>query len=82
MISFKGRHHQQDIILQCVRWYVAYSLSYRDLEELMEERGYVVDHSTVQRWVVQVLTRIGNSPHTGFVEATRQDQIPRGRRIW
>jgi len=52
MISFKGRHHQQDMILQCVRWYVAYSLSYRDLEELMQERGYVVDHSTVQHWVV------------------------------
>ena len=51
MISFKGRHHQRDIILQCVRWYVAYSLSYRDLEELMEERGYVVDHSTIQCWV-------------------------------
>ncbi len=42
MISFKGRHHQQDIILQCVRWYLAYSLSYRDLEELMQERGYLV----------------------------------------
>jgi hypothetical protein len=52
VISFKGRHHQQEIILQCVRWYVAYSLSYRDLEELMHERGYIVDHSTVQRWVV------------------------------
>jgi putative transposase len=52
MISFKGRHHQHNIILQCVRWYVAYSLSYRDLEELMQERGYVVDHSTIQRWVV------------------------------
>jgi putative transposase len=38
MISFKGRHHQRDIILQCVRWYVAYSLSYRDLEELTQER--------------------------------------------
>jgi hypothetical protein len=48
MISFKGRHHQQEIILQCVRWYVAYSLSYRDLEELMQERGYAVDHSTIQ----------------------------------
>jgi len=52
MISFKGRHHQQDMILQCVRWYVAYPHSYRDLEELMQERGYVVDHSTIQRWVV------------------------------
>ena len=58
MISFKGRHHQQDIILQCVRWYVAYALSYRDLEELMHERGYAVDHSTVQRWVVHYAPRI------------------------
>ena len=58
MISFKGRHHQQDLILQCVRWYVAYALSYRDLEELMQERGYVVDHSTIQRWVVHYAPRI------------------------
>lgn len=58
MISFKGRHHQEEIILQCVRWYVAYSLSYRDLEELMQERVYVVDHSTIQRWVVHFAPRI------------------------
>lgn len=58
MISFKGRHHQKDIILQCVRWYVAYSLSYRDLEELMQERGYAVDHSAIQRWVVHYAPRI------------------------
>jgi putative transposase len=58
MISFKGRHHQQGMILQCVRWYVAYSLSYRDLEELMQERGYEVDHSTIQRWVVYYAPRI------------------------
>ena len=58
MISFKGRHNQQEIILQCVRWYVAYSLSYRDLEVLMQERGYAVDHSTVQRWVVHYAPRI------------------------
>ena len=58
MFTFKGRHHQQEIILQCVRWYVAYSLSYRDLNELMQERGYAVDHSTVQRWVVHYVPRI------------------------
>ena len=58
MISFKGRHHQQDMILQCVRWHVAYGLSYRDLEELMQERGYAVDHSTIQRWVVHYAPRI------------------------
>ena len=52
MLSFKGRHRQQDMIPQCVRWYVAYSLNYRDWEEMMHERGYGVDHSTIQRWVV------------------------------
>src|SRR6266849_7882398 len=52
-ISFKGAHFPQDIILMGVRWYVAYPLSYRHVEELMEERGVPVDHATIQRWVVQ-----------------------------
>ena len=51
-ISFKGRHFQHDMILQSVRWYLAYSLSYRDIEELMHERGFTVDHSTLNRWVL------------------------------
>ena len=38
--------------------YVTYSLSYRDLDELMHERGYIVDHSTIQRWVVHYASRI------------------------
>lgn len=40
------------MIMQSVRWYLAYSLSYRDLEEIMAERGFQVDHSTINRWVV------------------------------
>ena len=52
-MNFSGRHFDEMIILQAVRWYCAYSLSYRDIEELMEERGVDVDHSTVQRWVVR-----------------------------
>ncbi len=48
---FKWRHFQSDIILLCVRWYLRYSLSYRDLEEIMQERGRSVDHSTIYRWV-------------------------------
>ncbi len=48
---FKWRHFQSDIILLCVRWYLRYSLSYRDLEEMMLERGLSVDHSTIYRWV-------------------------------
>jgi transposase-like protein len=52
-ISFKGAHFPQDIILMGVRWYVAYPLSYRQVEELLEERGVPVDHATIQRWVVK-----------------------------
>ena len=46
-ISTKGRHFRQELILITIRWYVAYSLSYRDIEELMAERGLCVDHSTI-----------------------------------
>ena len=48
---FKWRHYEADIILLCVRWYLRYSLSYRDLEEMMRERGLHVDHTTIYRWV-------------------------------
>lgn len=48
---FKWRHFQSDIILLCVRWYLRYPLSYRNLEEMMLERGLTVDHTTVYRWV-------------------------------
>ena len=50
---FKGRHFDRSVILLCVRWYLAYKLSLRDLEEMMAERGLSVDHSTVHRWVVR-----------------------------
>jgi putative transposase len=52
-VSFTGAHFPPDIILMGVRWYVAYPLSYRHVEELMEERGVSVDHATLQRWVVK-----------------------------
>ncbi len=48
---FKYRRYQAEIILLCVRWYLRYSLSYRDLEEMMTERGLSVDHTTIYRWV-------------------------------
>jgi transposase, IS6 family len=48
---FKWRHFQADIILLCVRWYLRYALSYRDVEEMMLERGLHVDHTTIYRWV-------------------------------
>ena len=47
---FKWRHYEAEIILLCVRWYLRYALSYRDLEEMMLERGLYVDHTTIYRW--------------------------------
>jgi transposase-like protein len=48
---FKGRHFDQEIIILCVRWYVTYKLSYRDLAAMMLERGVAVAPSTIFGWV-------------------------------
>ena len=48
---FKWRHFEAVIILLCVRWYLRYALSYRDLEEMMTERGLAFIHTTIYRWV-------------------------------
>ena len=48
---FKWRQFEPALILQCVRWYLRYALSYRDLEDMMRERGLCVDHTTIYRWV-------------------------------
>ena len=63
MISFRGRHHKKVIILLCVRWYVSYALSYRDLEEMMKERGMEVDHATIQRWVINYAPQLEERFH-------------------
>ncbi|MDE1489168.1 IS6 family transposase, partial [Xenorhabdus bovienii] len=55
---FKRLHYPVDIIAQCVRWYLAYSLSLRNLEEIMAERGIAVDHSTLSRWVHRLVPLI------------------------
>jgi putative transposase len=47
-----------DVILACIRWYVAYPLSYRHIEEMMEERGVSVDHSSIIRWAIRFLPLI------------------------
>src|SRR3546814_9176550 len=51
MTDFKCRHFQGDVILWAVRWYCRYPISYRDLEEMLAERGISVDHTTIYRWV-------------------------------
>ncbi|AXY11184.1 IS6 family transposase (plasmid) [Bacillus thuringiensis LM1212] len=50
---FKWKHYQPDIILLTIRWYLRYNLSFRDLVEMMEERGLSLAHTTIMRWVHQ-----------------------------
>ncbi|CDH35126.1 transposase (fragment) [Xenorhabdus bovienii str. Intermedium] len=53
--AFKRLHYPVDIIAQCVRWYLTYALSLRNLEEMMAERGIFVDHATIHRWVLRLV---------------------------
>ena len=51
----KRLHYPLEVMLTCVRWYVAYPLSLRHIEELMHERGVFVDHTTIHRWALKIL---------------------------
>jgi transposase-like protein len=48
---FKGRHFDREIIILCVRWYLRFKLSFRDLVEMMAERGLSLSHTTIMRWI-------------------------------
>ena len=50
MSAFKWRHFAGEVIFWAVRWYCRYSISYRELEEMLAERGVEVDHTTLYRW--------------------------------
>ncbi|MDR6409070.1 UNVERIFIED_ORG: hypothetical protein ABIC62_003378 [Burkholderia sp. 1595] len=65
-------HYPLEVILLCVRWYVAYSLSLRNLEEMKAKRGFEVDHSTVHRWVIKLVPL--------FEKAFRKHKRPVGKR--
>ncbi|GHO89969.1 hypothetical protein KSF_000170 [Reticulibacter mediterranei] len=84
---FKWRHFQSDIILLCVRWYLRYSLSYRDLEEIMLERGLpVVDHTTIYRWVQCYAPQLDQRcrPHLkGTTDSWRVDETSiKVKKVW
>jgi|SRR5471032_90023 len=57
--ALKRLRYSLDIMLTWVRWYVAYPLSLRHLEEMMSERAVSVDHSTVHRWAIKLLPALG-----------------------
>src|SRR5690242_8036561 len=71
--DFRGRHFEAPLILQAVCWYLRYPLNYHDIEELFLERGLVVDHSTVNRWVlayaplIERRLRSFRKPHCGSI---------------
>ena len=70
-----GKH----IILMAVRWYFAYALSYRDIEELLRERGIVVDHATINRWVVEFGPKLSSSfkkRKAAVNDSWRMDGVP------
>src|SRR5215213_8150751 len=56
--SFAGFRSPPDVIMLAVRWYLRYGLSYRDVEELLAERGITVDHVTIYRWVQRFTPRV------------------------
>ena len=58
MLNFKGMRFPIDIIPVCIRWHVVYPLSYRHLEEMMDERDVSVDHSSIDRWAIRFLPLI------------------------
>ena len=64
-------HYPLDVMLLRVRWYVAYALSLRDLEEMMAERAIGIDHSTVHRWFIQLVPL--------FEKTSRRHKRPTGR---
>ncbi|NOC83128.1 IS6 family transposase [Ruegeria sp. HKCCD6428] len=61
MISFKGAQYPKDVILFAVFFYLRYGVSYRDLEEIMSERGVAVDHTTLNRWVTRYSSAIADA---------------------
>jgi len=58
----KRLNYRLDVILMCVRWYVAYPLSLRHIEEMVAERGISVDHSTVHHWAIKLLPVLEKAP--------------------
>lgn len=77
MTDFKGVHYPKSVILYAVFFYVRYGVSYRDLEEIMAERGVDVDHATLNRWVVKFSPSIAaraQSKKRSTTETWRMDE--------
>uniref|UniRef100_A6VYF5 Putative transposase n=1 Tax=Marinomonas sp. (strain MWYL1) TaxID=400668 RepID=A6VYF5_MARMS len=58
VLDFSGKQYPDTLILQAVRYYVSYQLSYRDIEEIFKERGLGMDHATLHRWVLEYVPQL------------------------
>jgi putative transposase len=76
-IDFKGAHYPKAVIVHAVLFYVRYAVSYRDLEEILADRGVAVDHATLNRWVVKYSPLIAANAQArkGSVANLRQNPI-------
>jgi len=78
MLNFRGCHFEKELSLLYARWYLAYPLSYRHIEEMMEGRGADVDHSNINRWVLKCtpfhLERIWKKEETPLASSWRMDE--------
>jgi putative transposase len=90
MISFKGAQFPKEVILFAVFFYVRYTVSYRDLEEIMAERGVLVDHATLNRWVARCRVALksetrGSGQNMGVTQRVcclGRSGDRRGQRLW
>ena len=74
-INFSGRHYPADMIMQALRYYLAYKLSYREIEEIFAERNIHFDHSTLNRWVIKY------APLLEAIFRMKKRRVPRSRRM-
>jgi IS6 family transposase len=83
---FKWRHYESEIFVFCVRWYLRHSLSYRNLEEMMQERGLSVDHTTIYLWVQYFASELEKrcKPHLQAInDSWRVDETySKSRKTW
>ena len=83
MLNTRGMRFPIEVILVCIRWYAACPLSYRHLEEMMQERSVVIDHSSFNRCAIRflpLLERSSGTTSTGSVRAGgRMKRISRGK---
>ncbi len=72
--AFRRLHYPIDIIAQCVRGYLTYALSLRNLEEMMAERGIIVDHSTLHRWGIRLVPLLDKGTRILFTSCLKYEQ--------